>query len=78
MLSGRLRTWPYGTKKRVTVLDAPHQSVLVVSDGDEGFVLIDAIPANVNKGDTGVITYTDGGPLGGYWHFQPDPKDPLS
>lgn len=68
-LSRRMRTWPYGTQKRVKVIHI-ETSVLVVSDEkDEGFILAGEITDGVCVGDTGSITFTEGGPLGGFLKF---------
>lgn len=71
-ISGRTRTWPYGTQKRVRVLGVEPAMCMIVSDGIEGYVLVDAIPEGVQDGDAGTITFTEGGPLGGYWKFEKD------
>lgn len=71
-ISGRTRTWPYGMQKRVIVIEQQGPSILIVADGTEGFVLIDSIPAGILPGDVGSITFTEGGPLGGYWKFEKD------
>jgi hypothetical protein len=69
-LSGRARTWPYGTQKRVTILevDARHNMTICVSDDQEGFVLLGGDHAIAPMiGAMVVIQFCQGGPMGGYW-----------
>lgn len=78
------RTWPYGTVKHVTVLKfsrchafgKPCTVTAVIEDKQckcgEGFMLVDG-PDEPERapGTRGTITFTEGGPTGGYWKFQP-------
>lgn len=75
------RTWPYGTRKRVRVDSVTRRGqfvglVCIETEGaaPESFVIIDGgnAYAAVGKGDTGMITFTQGGPTGGHWVFAGD------
>jgi hypothetical protein len=71
------KTWPYGTVKQVKVVERRSakfkgQAVEVVlcvePASNEGFVLMDrGVLAQV--GEEGFITFTNGGPTGGYWKY---------
>lgn len=65
------RTWPYGTKKNVEVVDVAGSVLALIDDNEEGFLLmwpqVESAPA---KGDRGMITFTEGGPTGGYWKYE--------
>lgn len=84
LVSGHTRTWPYGTKKHVEIIsyDMPDDPmmktlpIIVAKDHNsgEGFLLIGDKGADESKvGDLGTITFTQGGPLGGYWKFEKYP-----
>lgn len=66
------RTWPYGTKKRVEVIHVEPKVLGLVDQQREGYLLalhgLDPLPV---KGDQGIITFTQGGPTGGYWKYEP-------
>jgi len=65
------RTWPYGTVKHVRVEDSHPYFIACVEDGandDEAYLLVGRYP-DVKTGDHGYITFTEGGPTGGYWQF---------
>lgn len=74
------RTWPYGTRKQVKVLDRgrddgrPFLIAGELPNFVELFVLVfdrshaDALAAKI--GDAGEITFTAGGPTGGYWDYE--------
>lgn len=70
----RTRTWPYGTVKNVTVHrvegSGKTRVVAVIEDepSKEGFLLMGQ-DFEAKKGDRGTITFTQGGPTGGYWHY---------
>jgi hypothetical protein len=73
------RTWPYGTTKRVKVLNAvrnPRYVGLIChcDEDGEGYVLTMRRPfyEEVQDGDAGTITFKEGGPTGGYWEFTGD------
>lgn len=74
------RTWPYGTVKKATVihtiLDSNPKAILVKADDSEGFLLIgeETFPKDLAIDDKGEITFTQGGPTGGYWKFTKDKK----
>lgn len=64
-------SYPYGTTKKVTVIavsEAKIRIVFVEPDGDShsAFVLI-AEDTPCAPGDRAVITFTQGGPVGGHW-----------
>lgn len=72
VIGKRSRTWPYGTQKQVTVIhveEPQKRFIICVDEMRAGYVLIftDGDKAQVN--DKGIITFTQGGPLGGYWKF---------
>lgn len=68
------RTWPYGTRKAVTVGEAgmhkgaPFAICVEECQGGEGFILLGMKEA-VQKGEKGYIEFKQGGPTGGYWEF---------
>lgn len=79
-LSGRTRTWPYGTKKTVTVdtiklgLLSNDFDVICIEqmpNGDrEGYLLIGCKNlVAVEVGKRYVMEFTKGGPCGGYWRI---------
>jgi hypothetical protein len=68
----------YGTTHDAVVLSAKKEVIIVKGiDNNEGYVLIGhrlddaSLPA---IGNEGTITFTKGGPEGGYWKWEPDPK----
>jgi len=67
------KTWPYGTTLRCVVVDCAKQFQCVVDERNEGHVLVgDAQDPTAKPGDTGTLTFTEGGPTGGFWKFQKD------
>jgi hypothetical protein len=73
------RTWPYGTVKRgvVVCVEAAGRTRIVAfaADGEprEGFILAgQAGLSKARKGQRGTITFSRGGPTGGYWHWEPE------
>lgn len=77
------RTWPYGTTRRAIVLKSNLRPVGIpdhVASGQllrdelgEGHVCVgDAGDQAAIAGETGTLTFTKGGPTGGYWKFQKD------
>jgi hypothetical protein len=75
------RTWPYGTKKNGTVIQASRVqggfNLLFMESGEnktEGFFLVfdrnHAEAGNAKPGDKGIITFTKGGQTGGYWDYK--------
>ena len=74
------RTWPYGTEKKVRVINKERLAnglllILVETDPPkEGHVCIyddqhlEAKAAQPNE--KGIITFTKGGPTGGYWDYR--------
>jgi hypothetical protein len=61
------------TKSRTTTLR--YLVTLVEDEKGEGHILLgdSAGDATAKEGDKGTITFTRGGPLGGYWQFKKDP-----
>lgn len=76
-MSAPLRTWPYGTTRSGVVMSnlktatngVPVQ--LVRDDQREGHILTgDAIDSSATVHDKGTLTFTNGGPTGGFWKFR--------
>ncbi len=71
----RLRTWPYGTRRKVTVVKVAATSsgqVVMCSDDlmkGEGYILIQEPDQSVAAGQQRTIEFLRGGPTGGYWAF---------
>ena len=65
----RARTWPYGTQKKVKVIHVEAGVMICVDAAKEGYVLLGTDSDESKIDETGVITFTQGGPLGGYWKF---------
>lgn len=75
----KTRTWPYGTTRKGTVIislfrnPSPIPKQMVKDDLNEAHVLVgDACDKTAVGGDTGTLTFTQGGPTGGYWKFTKD------
>jgi hypothetical protein len=72
----KTRTWPYGTRKEVTVIDVipdpPEIMVACLEEAtQEAFICIYRLGAvRATKGQHGTLTFTQGGLTGGYWAFQ--------
>ncbi len=76
----KTRTWKYGSTLRGKVieggiLNSPShvkwQAHLIQDQNGEGHVLINgAFDPEAKEGDEGTLTFTKGGPTGGYWKFQ--------
>lgn len=67
------RTCPYGSTLRAKVIEI-HQGVHLVQDQNhEGHVLAaGAQDPQAKEGDHGTLTFTQGGPTGGFWKFERD------
>jgi hypothetical protein len=78
------RTWPYGTKREVVVcgvetLQAGSRVLFCQSINQAGQKEMDVCLFGKNhkaaeaarEGDRGVLTFTEGGPTGGYWDYAP-------
>ena len=72
--------WSYGTRKQVKVLHAERiqwrgKTVCVVRVIEEkttlNFVLMRRAAQTARPGDRATITFTQGGPSGGYWKYEP-------
>lgn len=77
------KTWPYGTKRRATVLKSNWRpegldprapaGQLLRDELNEGHLCVgEAADQSAQPGDTGTLTFTEGGPTGGYWKFEKD------
>ncbi len=77
------RTWPYGTTRRATVLKSNWRPPGIPDDVGGGQLLKDdqgemhlcignCGDQTAPVGATGTLTFTPGGPTGGYWKFQRD------
>lgn len=77
------KTWPYGTKRRARVLKANWRpegldprapaGMLLMDNLDEAHICVgSAADSDAKEGDTGLLTFTQGGPTGGYWQFKKD------
>jgi len=72
------RTWPYGTKYPVRVLEVHrpgHSVVLFCVTAElpgEGFIVADGPNSypGIYAQDSGEITFMKGGPTGGFWKFE--------
>lgn len=69
----KTRTWPYGTTRFAKVIETGRQFTMLEDDKGEGHVLINGAQDDTAEvGDTGILTFTKGGPTGGYWKFTRD------
>jgi hypothetical protein len=76
------RTWPYGTVKRVQVMEVITKvgasvaaiicAEIVEQEKPEAFILMmrPELVGHTRKGDQGTITFRPGGPTLGYWDYQ--------
>jgi len=75
------RSWPFGTVKQVQFLShelARHNgkpcslSVVMEPATKEAYLLVNGPDEpSYPEGTPGTITFLNGGPLGGYWKFEP-------
>jgi len=75
-------THPYGTTRKATVVKSnaiverptiPASVLLLTDEFGEGHILVAGCGDMTSKvGDKGVLTFTQGGPMGGYWRFTKD------
>ena len=66
------RTWQYGTRKAVKVIQPPSRRVIVVAEvaGKEAFILVGDHPIPLPALHArGIIEFKPGGPTGGYWEW---------
>ncbi len=69
------KTWPYGTTRKGVVEKSGNGWQIVVDATREAHVLMrGAQDDSAEVGDRGTLTFTDGGPTGGYWKFVKDRK----
>lgn len=76
------RTWPYGTAKRVQVLDVAFCLIrnvrtrvltCVELEGErEAHILVGDGGDEAVSMDVGYIVFRQGGPTGGYWRYERD------
>lgn len=78
------KTWPYGTTRKAKVLKAnwrppgldPRASAATYLLDDQGEAHVCVGPTgdlSAKEGDHGTLTFTQGGPTGGYWKFTKNP-----
>jgi hypothetical protein len=71
VIGNRRRTWPYGTQKQVTVIHVDRRFIICADEEDKaGYVLLGTNSEGAKENDKGIITFTEGGPMGGYWKFK--------
>ena len=64
----KTKTWEYGTRKNAEVLDVFTNTVVLLDEENEGHILTGTEhDVDVKIGDTAVMEFTQGGPIGGYW-----------
>lgn len=65
------RTWPYGTEYDCKVISSSPAMIMVhVQSTNEAFALVrHGVKPAPFEGTKGKITFTQGGPMGGYWKF---------
>jgi len=69
------KTWPYGTQRRGEILYVDGYFLAVKDDCKEGHILgWTGHDKNLKVGDRGLLTFTQGGPTGGFWRFEKDEK----
>ena len=74
-ITGRTRTWPYGTTKAVEVVEVAPEICICVDvqiEGREGYIIIGGYDDEgaAKQGDKGTITFAEGGPTGGHWRYR--------
>jgi hypothetical protein len=73
-------TYPYGTQRKATVIETNWRpeglnpracaGTYLVDEKGEGHISLGDVGCDdVKKGDVGTLTFTKGGPTGGYWRF---------
>lgn len=76
-MSIQTKTWPYGKVKKATMVRSrgPNYAQFVLDEDKEMHILMRGAGDDSAKvGDIGTITFTEGGPTGGYWKFKRDEK----
>jgi hypothetical protein len=64
-------TFPYGTTRKGSVVDVIRGTIIITDENMEGHILTKTCcPQRVRSGDVGTLTFTKGGPTGGYWKFE--------
>jgi len=68
----KYRTWEYGTILKVSVIKSNQRVLVVVCESiNEAFILANHGMKELPEIDSkGQITFTKGGPTGGYWKFE--------
>ncbi len=69
----------FGTKRnaRIELVDLDRATIVVSDDADEVRIIIEKkplSPTDLQVGDLGNITWTQGGPYGGHWKFERNDK----
>lgn len=71
------KTWPYGTTRQATIIKIFPKTgtkiLILTDDQGEGHLITSTDTPNAKTGDHGTITFTKGGPTGGYWKYEPNP-----
>jgi hypothetical protein len=76
-----LKSWPYGTQRRAEVIyvrkhhsyrSAVGAMVALADDQGDAHIIFASADEALSAGDRGVLTFTQGGPSGGYWAFRKD------
>ncbi len=70
----KTRMWPYGARKLGKIVAVQGRNLVVIDKDAEGYVLMDCDTDGIREGDDGTLVFRQGGPTGGHWHFEPDPK----
>lgn len=78
------KTWPFGTTRRAKVIHAKYRpkgldpraatGQFIVDHLNEGHICVgeECADFSAKDGDAGTLTFTKGGPTGGYWKFKKD------
>lgn len=70
-MSAETKTWPYGSTRGAKVLGVSVTAQVVMDESGEGHILcLGAHDPEAVAGDQGKLTFTEGGPTGGYWKFK--------
>ena len=82
------KTWPYGTTRRAKVEMVRFHPRELAVEASDGQLLVDELGEmhicvgeqcadfTASEGDLGTLTFTQGGPTGGYWRFVKDTATP--
>ena len=74
----KTKTFDIGETRKAWLLSIEEykgSTILVfVGDDSEGYIAMGHPKGDFKVNDQGTLTFTKGGPLGGYWHFTPDER----